>query len=358
MHIATLLDADGDLRAKARCLATDPDSPFPVLTAKFKLTWRCNLACAMCRLWRESAARGRGGAPSLDPARVGDALCALRERGLRKVHFSGGEVLLYDGFREVAAHARALDLQVNLTTNGTLITKDLARFFVEERVHTVTVSVDGADGETHDRIRGVKGAFKATMDGIDRILRRKEQKGRGPKIGVNTVVSAATIDRLDAVYRLLRERRIDGWRILPIDTRERGLRPTREQWRALFEKLPAWRHLLWRPPMDWSSERSGRRAEGGKYAGVFYGNRICYAPWFNVFVDADGRVYPCCSGKRDMRPVGNLNTTGIADILASAGLRDIRYTLAAGHRFAVCDCCDDFLEENQAFHRVRKDSRP
>jgi MoaA/NifB/PqqE/SkfB family radical SAM enzyme len=357
MHIATLLETDGELREKARRLTADPDGPFPVLIAKFKLTWRCNLRCGMCRLWRESRSVG-GEARHLDPARVQRALLALMERGLQKVHLSGGEVLLYEGFRQVAAFARSLNLQVNLTTNGTLITKELARFFVEARIHTVTVSVDGADPQTHDRIRGVKGAFRATLNGIERIRQRKEKKGRGPKIGVNTVVNRHTIDQLDALYHLLCEKKIDAWRILPIDTRERGLRPTRQQWEALFGKLPAWRHLLSRPPMDWSSDRSGQRAESGKYAGVFYGNRICYAPCFNVFVDADGRIYPCCNGKRDMRPFGDLNRTGIEEALDSDGLREIRYSLASGHPLPVCDSCDDFLEENQAFHLLRKEYAP
>ncbi len=45
MHIATLIDRDGVLHEQALGLVNDPDHAFPVLLAKFKLSWRCNLGC-------------------------------------------------------------------------------------------------------------------------------------------------------------------------------------------------------------------------------------------------------------------------------------------------------------------------
>jgi MoaA/NifB/PqqE/SkfB family radical SAM enzyme len=350
MHIARLIDRNGSLHEQALRLVHDPDHPFPVLSAKFKLTWQCNLACTMCNIWR-SARRGLG-VPGLDPDRVRQALTDLHGQGLKKVHFSGGEVLMYPHFREVVDQARSLGLQVNLTTNGTLITKELVRFFIERRVHTVTVSLDGPDSRLHDRIRGVKGAFKAALNGIALLKARRARKGRGPRLAVNTVVSRETIDRLDDMHRLLLSLEADAWRILPVDTEDPDLRPTRDQWGRMFERIPDWQPLLSRPPLDWSSERSGVRAEDGKYAGVFYGSRICYAPWFNLFVDADGKIYPCCTGKRDMKPYANLHARTIEEALASAERREIAYTMASGKPFPVCDCCDDFLEENQAFHAL------
>ena len=136
MHIATLIGRDGPLHQQAKGLVRDPDLPFPVLLAKFKLSWRCNLRCRMCNLWRY-AHEGRGA--GLDPETVKQALFDLHAQGLKKVHFSGGEVLMYPAFEEIVSFARALDLQVNLTSNGTLITKETARFLVDQRVHTLTV---------------------------------------------------------------------------------------------------------------------------------------------------------------------------------------------------------------------------
>ncbi len=347
MHIATLIGRDGPLHQQAKGLVRDPDLPFPVLLAKFKLSWRCNLRCRMCNLWRY-AHEGRGA--GLDPETVKQALFDLHAQGLKKVHFSGGEVLMYPAFEEIVSFARALDLQVNLTSNGTLITKETARFLVDQRVHTLTVSIDAPDSRTHDRIRGVKGAFKAAIHGQTLVRERREKKGRGPKLAVNTVVTRATIDSLDELYRLLRANGVDAWRILPIDTEREELRPTGEQWQRLLSRAADWGDFLSRLPLDWTSERSGARAASGKYAGVFYGSRVCYAPWYSVFVDADGKIYPCCMGKGDMVPYANINEHTMAEALTAPGKKAIAYSMAAGHPFPVCHRCDDFLEENQAFY--------
>lgn len=353
MHIATILANEPDIAQKALRLRRDPDHRFPILSAKIKLTWLCNLRCRMCRLWREDRICGNH-IRQLPPDRVRHALSELKRQGLRKVHLSGGEVFLYAHFTDIVTFARDLDLQVNLTTNGTLMTKDLARFLVEIRVHTVTVSIDSADAPTHDRIRGHKGAFKAAWNGIRLLQRRKQLKGRGPKIGINTVVTRNTINHLDALYHLLCNADIDSWRILPIDTPRKRLRPTEAQWQRLFESIEKWRHILARLPLDWSSQRSAKRAQSGKYAGVFYGDNICFAPWFNIFIDADGRMYPCCGGKQQMKPYGNINENNITQIDHALHRKEIRYSMAAGHPFPICEQCDDFLEENQAFNTLLK----
>ena len=351
MHVGDLLHEDPQLAEAALKLRTDPDAPFPILSAKIKLTWRCNLRCGLCRLWQKQSRTARGG-QDLPPELAETVLTGLHEHGLRKIHFSGGEVLLLEHFPRLVRFARNLGLQVNLTTNGTLIGRDLARLLVEERVHSVTVSVDGAGKARHDAMRGVDGAWRRTWRGVELLQRRRERKGRGPRVAVNTIITRDNVPELDALFALLCERGIDRWRLLPVDTEDKSIRPTAEQWEYLSGRWQTWQPLLSRLPLDWSSGRSAHRAAQGKYAGVFYGGRACFAPWFNLFVDADGAVYPCCMGKRDMLPCGNIHREAIGDILAGPARREIRCTMAAGHRYTICDCCDDFLEENLAFARL------
>jgi MoaA/NifB/PqqE/SkfB family radical SAM enzyme len=310
----------------------------------------CNLRCRFCTVWRTTPAR------TIDLATVQSSLSQLAARGLRKVHFSGGEVLLLDWFPDAVRSASALGLQVNLTTNGTLLDRDLARFLVDERVHSVTVSIDAADAGRHDDMRGVKGAWQRAWRGIARLADRKRRKGRGPVIAVNTVVTRTNIGDLQALYMQLRQGGVDRWRLLPVDTDDRKLRPTAPQWEALARQWDAWRDLLTRLPVDWSSSRSAERARKGKYAGVFYGANRCFAPWFNVFIGADGTAYPCCMGKRHMPGYGNVLDTPIDALLSSEARRRICYSFAAGHQFPICDCCDDFLDENASFARLRDDN--
>ncbi len=348
MHVGHALAVEPDLARKALAIRRDPTGAFPILSAKIKITGRCNLRCKMCALWREPLA-GAARTDVMTSAKIAEILEQLTQRGLRKVHFSGGEVLLRDDFMSIVEHARTLGVQVNLTTNGTLLDKNVARALVKHRVHTVAVSIDSADPKTHNRIRGNRAAWQDSVAGLALLHARRKAKGRGPKIAVNTVVTRESIEQLDALYRLLLEWHVDSWRLLPLDTEIKKDRPTDEQWRELATRWHSWQPLLARLPVDWSSERSGERAAKGKYAGLFYADHICYAPWFNVFVDSDGNVYPCCMGKRDMTPCGTVLTQSIDACLDGTVLREIRCGIAASHMFPVCELCDDFLEENQAF---------
>lgn len=349
MHIESIIKEEPDLAEKIKRIPANPDTDFPILSAKIKLTWQCNLKCKMCNLWRPQYQIKKD---RLSYEKVCETLCRLKALGTRKIHFSGGEVLLHPSFKDIISHARQLDFQVNITTNGTLISKEIARFLVDKRVHTVIISIDSADKKEHDRIRGVSGAFNASFKGVNYLKHRKEKKGRGPKIAVNTVINRYNIDRMDALYDLLISRQIDSWRILPIDTEIKKLRPTVEQWESFSKKLPDWQHILARTPLDLSSERSSEKAAGGKFAGVFYGENICFAPWFHIFINPDGTVYPCCMGKQDMQPYGNINCEPVHQLLKQQTKREICYSMASGHIFPACEQCDDFLEENAALNAL------
>lgn len=358
MHLADVLVNETAVAAQAAELRRDPHQPFPLLTAKIKLTWRCNLRCQMCGLWQR---------PSHLPDRcelptqlVLETVASLRQRGLRKLNLSGGELLLHAGFRPIVQRACELGLQVNLTTNGTLLDKDTARFLVQQRVHAVTLSVDDASPRRHDALRGVPGAWKRAWLGFEQLREQSTRKGRGPALAINTVITRKNIDHLAELYQLLLARRVDRWRLLPVDTSNRALRPTAAQWSRLAGQWGGWRPLLVRLPVAWQPDRPARsaeRARKGRYAVDFYGQQMCFAPWFNLFIDANGAIYPCCTGKGGMPAYGNLWEETLDTVLAAEARREIQATMAADHPFAVCHTCDDFLEENAAFAELRGPAR-
>ena len=349
MHIKSILKHEPELAEKVCQIKEEPDTSFPVLSAKIKLTGRCNLACSMCTVHKKHLRYGSS-KNSISLQLAVNILAELKKIGLRKIHFSGGEVLLLDYFPDLVACARKLDLQVNLTTNGTLITKDIARFFVEQRVHTVTVSIDASTAKEHDKIRGVKGAFKATLKGINYLKKRKKQKGRGPKIAVNTVVMRDNIEKLDEIFVVLNQIGVDAWRLLPVDSKIKKIKPLTEQWRDLSSLCEQWKPLLSQPSVSFLSKIDFFQASKGKYSGSFYKHNLCYAPWFNLFIDSDGKVYPCCMGKGDMTPYGNIWEQPFTNIINSHTRREIKCSMAAGHNFPVCGYCDDLLEENRVFN--------
>ena len=352
MKIETLL-LEEELARKALLLRRDPGARFPVLSAKFKITWKCNLRCGLCGLWRKP--EDNNGINELPAELVMSAVRELKDAGLRKLHYSGGEALLHPNLSELVGFSRSLDLQTNISTNGTLIDKDMARFLVDAKVHAINISIDSGIEKVHDSMRGVKNSWRRAWDGIDNLIDRRRAKGKKrPIVSINTLVTRKSAGTLEALHDMALERGVDNWRLLGVDTLEKRNRPTEGQWDELAVKREEWRSVLSRAPIDWCSDRGTAMAGKGKYAGKFYRERVCFAPWFNVFVDADGAVYPCCMGKNDMRPYGNIKDDKISSLLYSDVASEIRCSMASGHMYPICGCCDDFMEENLAFDKLYK----
>lgn len=343
MDVRRILNENQNIPEMVRNIARFPDEAFPTLTAKIKLTWRCNLRCRFCGLWRNAEAAGGKDAITLEL--VKSILSVLAGRGLRKIHFSGGEVTLREDLEEIVRFACDLGLQVNLTTNGTLVDKRIARFLVEHRIHTVVFSVDEARPRRHDVLRGASGAWKRTWKGIERLQARREAKGRGPKIAVNTVVTRHNIDHLSYLFEMLKDRGIDSWRLLPVRTADPEMRPTEEQWARLGPRIVRWTPLVGRKILDLTCRGNPELAAKGLYADL--GEALtCLAPWFSVFVDADGNVLPCCTGRKRIPAYGNVTRRPLEAILSSRIRRELCASFASGRLFEVCRSCDEFLQEN------------
>ena len=114
----------------------------------WNMTARCNLECRHCYIESSPAATSRE--LSTDEARaLIDDLAAL---GAPVVLFSGGEPLLRDDVYDLAAYASARGLRPSLSTNGTLITPEVAARLKDAGFAYVGVSLDGAEA-THDYFR-------------------------------------------------------------------------------------------------------------------------------------------------------------------------------------------------------------
>jgi SynChlorMet cassette radical SAM/SPASM protein ScmF len=143
----------------------------------FYLTEGCNLACRHC--WLAPAFDGDGSKHAMLPvALFRDLLDEARPLGLRKVKLTGGEPLLHPHFLELLDVTRAAGLGVTVETNGLLCTPEITAAIAAIKNPFVAVSLDGVDAETHEWVRGVKGAFdKATA-----AIRRLAEAGIRPQI--------------------------------------------------------------------------------------------------------------------------------------------------------------------------------
>lgn len=90
----------------------------------------------------------------------------LAEMGVMMLVFSGGEPLLRKDLFDLAKCASLKGVIPGIGTNGTLIDNEAVEKLENSGVRYLLVSLDGASPETHDRVRGVPGAFNKAVSGI------------------------------------------------------------------------------------------------------------------------------------------------------------------------------------------------
>ncbi len=99
---------------------------------------------------------------------------------------------------ELIAYAQSIGLTCTLSTNGVLIDDAMADRLTDLGLKYVGISIDGQRAR-HDKLRGMQGAYAATVAAIDRC------RARGMKVGLRFTVHALNQDDLDAIFDLCLE---------------------------------------------------------------------------------------------------------------------------------------------------------
>lgn len=331
MDLAAAISTDPTSLSALSNLREEPCPDLSILTAKVKLTWRCNLSCVFCSL-----PEPRSTMPRVTALRLGRELSS---QGLRKVHFSGGEALTHPECFGILSDWANLGLQVNLTSNGTLMGKEEVRLLESSGVHCVSLSVDSADRRVHDKLRGKKGAHKAVIRAAERIAERGRMKLR-----INTVVTSRNIAGLAALRELVRGFGRDiSWKIIPVDPVRKSLSPSPRILGETAAEIREWPELEDPVPFGSTPEQYEETSRGR------HGFRpgLCYVPWFHLFFAPDGACYPCCMARGITRPLGAYPAESVREIITGQPMREFRASIASARRPGACAFCDDFLEESR-----------
>lgn len=124
------------------------------LAVHLEMVAACNLTCTHCF----AGPLPRKERP-LSLAEIERVFAAMAQMGSFRLGLTGGEPLLRRDLFEVIDLATSYGLHPCLTTNGLLITEEIARAFGERNMVWLNVSLDGATATTNDRIRG-QGTFE------------------------------------------------------------------------------------------------------------------------------------------------------------------------------------------------------
>lgn len=162
------------------------------------LNKRCNLKCDFCDLWHFTDMMPFESAVSI--------LQRAPAAGVETLVITGGEPFVHPRIFELIELAKNLGLGVNITTNGTLLRKDLTRLR-ESRVDSLSISIDGLE-ERHDKLRGVAGTYQEVMATIEAL-----RASTAIHLNVYFVVTNENVQDLVPVYDMTVQKGIgfDFW---------------------------------------------------------------------------------------------------------------------------------------------------
>ncbi|MCD6535234.1 MAG: heme b synthase [Deltaproteobacteria bacterium] len=158
----------------------------------WETTRSCNLSCIHCR-----ASAEKGPYPGeLDTKKAFSFLDTVASFSKPIIILTGGEPMLRDDIYDLAAYGTKLGLRMVLATNGTLVDQDSIKRMIDSGIQRISVSIDGANAETHDNFRQVKGAFANSLRALD------FARDNGLEFQVNTTITKLNISEIPDILDL------------------------------------------------------------------------------------------------------------------------------------------------------------
>ncbi|MBF0331207.1 MAG: radical SAM protein [Candidatus Omnitrophica bacterium] len=132
------------------------------------LTYKCQCKCVHCSVCTYPLVPKE----EMDAAQVKLLLNDIARCGIPKVNFFGGEPLILNtSIIELVRHGYHCGLSVSIDTNGIMLDEGMLKDLKSAGINNINVSIDSADKDTHDRLRGYAGVFEKAIEGLKLCVR-------------------------------------------------------------------------------------------------------------------------------------------------------------------------------------------
>lgn len=273
-------------------------------------TYRCNCKCSMCRIW------GKGGAEEFGTTEMKRLVDELKTAGVDAIGFTGGEPLMRTDIFELIAYAKSKNIYTHLSTNATLLTPEAAKKLLESGLDSVSISLDSPRPGTHNGIKSLGNAHELAVRGIKNMAAERKNSGRGPEIGVVTVISRKNIDSVLEMVEFSDKIGADNIGFMPLYFYDDKYEPG-----AVDRVIDSLIEM----------KRKGRKIDNSyaylklmkKYLKKGLSPLRCNASFQSVTVDCYGSYYPCFPRVHEMKPVENPGRLPVSDFMRSPAYQDM-----------------------------------
>ncbi|ONM47096.1 mycofactocin radical SAM maturase [Nocardia donostiensis] len=261
----------------------------------WELTYACNLSCVHCL-----SSSGRRDPRELSTEQCKALIDEFQRMQVFYVNIGGGEPTVRPDFWELVDYATAHQVGVKFSTNGVRITPEVAQRLAASDYVDVQISLDGADAEVNDAVRG-PGSYDTAIRALENLANAGFSDAK-----LSVVATRHNIAQLDQ-FREIAERYGATLRLTRLRPSGRGadvwdeLHPLPEQQRELYEWLL----------------RNGEGVLTGDsffhlsaYGAALPGLNMCGAGRVVCLVDPVGDVYACPFAIHERFHAGNVVTDG------------------------------------------------
>lgn len=164
----------------------------------WNLTRRCNLKCRHCY----AVAADHDFPGELSTREAIEILDDLADYGIPALILSGGEPLSRPDTLNLARRAKRYGIYTALSSNGTLISGDVAKQISDVGFDYVGISLDGI-GQTNDWFRGQSGAFDTALAGVRACMKC------GVKVGIRFTITEDNARQLNDILSLVEDEGVE-----------------------------------------------------------------------------------------------------------------------------------------------------
>jgi pyruvate-formate lyase-activating enzyme len=183
----------GVARELASCLQTKFPYAFPLPPLPYVVdvepTNHCNIGCIMCPSPAVQTPRG-----FMDRALLRSIVAQAAEGGVQRLRFVGlGEPLLHPHLPEMIRIAHDAGLYTEVSTNATLLGRELGLALLDAGLDEIGISLDSVDPAEYERVRrGAK--FESVMSRVEEFLALARARGDRAPI---TIARMVVMERSD-----------------------------------------------------------------------------------------------------------------------------------------------------------------
>lgn len=165
------------------------------------LTNECNLRCSHCGNENRDKKENE-----LSKEKWREITDQCAQMGVFIFNVSGGEPFIRKDWQDILSYAREKNIEVAITSNGTLINEDIVQKLKELNIFNIHLSLDGI-GAIHDHFRNQKGVFDKVLQSINLL------KKYNIPFGVTTAVSKRNFHNLEELAKFIANNNILSWEV-------------------------------------------------------------------------------------------------------------------------------------------------